>query len=444
MPRIRSSRIAAAWLALLSAGAGAQIERVSLADDESQANADSYEARISDDGNIVAFRSSATNLDGGDTNGWSDIFVRDLGAGTTEMISLAPDGSQLGAGLNHRPSLSDDGLLVVFSARYPGSPTTVPVVRARSAGTSEFLFEDRSNSGAAIRPSQGILNSEISGNGQFVVFDSKSELQRLFEVDLRPVDDDANLAFDVFLHDIAAAPPSQIERLSRDSAGDEGRADSIEPSVSDAGRWVAFHSYADNLVPGDLNEHEDVFVRDRQTPATTELISANPSGSPGNGDSVQARISGDGQFVAFRSRASDLVAGDTNGHWDIFVRNRGVNPATTARVSVSSDGNEANHFSTDPDLSDDGRFVVFRSLANNLVAADTNNRADVFVHDRTTGQTAIVSRPASGESNGTSHAPAISGDGAWIVFESDATNLVAGDTNGARDVFRAPNPLAQP
>jgi len=430
--------LAVAISGCLSAAAGTQVERVSLAGDGSQANLDSYEAAVSDDGSIVAFRSSATNLVTTDTNGWGDIFVRDFNAGITEMVSIRPDGEPFGFGPIHRPSISDDGQLVVFTPRHPNG-RSVTLLRDRVAGSSEYLMLDESDGGNPTGPSRGRLNAAISGNGQFVVFDSLSTLGGLFEVDLRPIDDDNNATFDVFIHDVATDPPPQVERLSRDSTGDEGRGESIEPGVSDGGRWVAFHSYADDLVAGDVNEHEDVFVRDRDTDIT-ELISANPSGAPGNDDSIQAAISGNGQFVAFRSRATDLVAGDTNGRWDIFVRDRTA--GSTARVSVSGSGAQADHHSTDPDLSDDGRFVVFRSLASNLVPGDTNNRADVFVHDRTTGETAIVSKPATGESNGTSHAPAISGDGAWIVFESDATNLVAGDTNSARDVFRAPNPLA--
>jgi len=432
-------RALAVGLALaVSTTTGAQIERVSLADDGSQADLDSYEAAVSDDGSIVAFRSSATNLVALDENDWGDIFVRDLSAGTTEMVSLRPDGEQFGFGPVRRPAVSDDGQFVVFTPRHPNG-RSVTLLRDRVAGISDYLMLDESDGGNPTGPSRSRLNAAISGNGQFVVFDSWSTLGGLFEIDIRPIDDDDNETFDVFIHDVLTEPAPQVERLSRDSAGDEGRGDSIEPSVSDAGRWVAFHSFSDNLVAGDVNEHEDVFVRDRDTD-TTELVSATPAGEPGNDDSIQAAISGNGQFVAFRSRATDLVAGDTNERWDIFVRDRTA--GVTERASVGGDAAQANHHSTDPDLSDDGRFIVFRSLASNLVIGDDNNRADIFVHDRSTGQTAIVSRPASGESNGTSHDPAISGDGAWIVFESDATNLVAGDTNGARDVFRAPNPLA--
>lgn len=427
-------------LALATTAASAQIERVSVGLDNSEADLDSYESAVSDDGSIVAFRSSATNLVADDTNDWGDIFVRDLAIGTTELVSLRPNGNPFSFGPSHRPALSDDGQFVVFTARHPSDRhTSITTLRDRAAGTSVYLLLDDTGGGNPTSPRQGRLNATISGNGQFVAFDSHGNLQGLFETDIRPIDDDENSTFDVFIHDVVSDPAPPVERLSRNSAGVEGRGDSIEPSVSDNGRWVAFHSFADDLISGDLNEHEDVFVRDREAD-TTELISANTVGEPGNDDSIQAVISGDGQFVAFRSRATDLVADDTNQRWDIFVRDRSA--GITERVNVASSGAQADHHSTDPDLSDDGRFIVFRSLASNLVTEDTNNRADIFVHDRATGSTAIVSRPADGESNGANHAPAISGDGQWIVFESGATNLVADDTNQARDIYRAPNPLA--
>lgn len=416
----------------------AQIERISLTDTGAQADSDSYEAAVSDDGQVVAFRSGASNLVAGHSTDWSDIYLRDLNASTTELASLQPNGDPLDNGLNHRPDISDDGQLVVFSARYPSTDgTSISVLFDRNLGTRRFLLEDF-QSGIVLRPDQGRLNPALSGNGQFVAFDSLSTLQRLLDSGAQPIDDDDNAASDVFVHDVSNTTAPPIDRVSRDKDENEGRGDSIEPSISDGGRWVAFHSYADDLVPDDTNGHEDVFVKDRST-AAVELISSTPVGFPGNDDSVQAVLSGNGQFVAFRSKASDLVAGDTNGRWDIFVRDRIAD--TTKRVSVSSSGLEADNNSTDPDLSDDGRFVVFVSLASNLVGADTNRRADIFVHDRVSGNTAIVSRPIASESNGTSHHSAISGDGAWIVFESDATNLVPGDTNGARDIFRVPNPL---
>jgi len=425
------------WLLVAVAPTNAQIERISVADDGAQANADSYEAAISDNGSIVAFRSNADNLVADDTNDWTDVFVRDLAAGTTIRVSLQPEGSETPA-YSRLPSVSDDGGIVAFEGRVATSGVTLTAVYDATAGTVEHLLP-REVSGSPSRPIKARLQPALSGNGRFVAFHSKSTFQDAYPASVRPPDDDNNVTFDVFVFDISTDPRPPLERVSRDSSGDEGRGDSASVTLSDDGNVVAFHSYADDLVADDLNGHQDAFVRFRDA-ETTLMVSVTPSGLPGNGGSLRPFISGNGDFVAFRSQASDLVAGDTNGHWDIFVRD--VTTDTTERVSIASDGTESNHDSFEPGLSDDGRFVVFRSMAANLVPGDANARADVFVHDRATGATARVSKPVTGESDGHSYNPVISGDGAWIVFESDATHLVADDTNGARDIFRAPNPLA--
>jgi subtilase family serine protease len=142
---------------------------------------------------------------------------------------------------------------------------------------------------------------------------------------------------------------------------------------------VAFESYASNLVPDDTTGTRDVFVHDRQTGAT-ELVSVDSSGNQGNGDSEVRAISGDGRYVAFLSFASNLVPGDTNGFIDVFVHDRQT--GQTTRVSVDSSGNQGNGDSYEPKISADGRYVTFDSLASNLVPDDTNGKYDVFVRDR--------------------------------------------------------------
>ena len=424
-------------IALAGATGTAQVERISVADDEAQANADSYQAAVSDDGSVVAFRSNADNLITGDTNDWTDVFVRDVDAGTTIRVSIQPDGSETPA-YSMAPSISDDGNTVAFESRVQMHLVTLTAVFDAETGSVEQLLP-RDHNGNPSSRQKARLAPALSGNGQFVAFHSKSTFQDAYPAGVRPPNDDGNGTFDVFVFDIATDPAPPLERVSRDSSGDEGRGESASATLSDDGNVVAFHSFADDLVVDDLNGHEDAFVRFRDA-GTTLMVSITPSGAPGNGDSVRPFVSGNGGFVAFRSQASDLIAGDTNGRWDIFVRD--LTNGTTERVSIASDGAESNHNSFDPSLSDDGRFVAFRSMATNLVAGDANARADVFVHDRTTGQTVRVSNPSTGESDGHSFEPVISGDGAWVAFESDATNLVAGDTNGARDVFRVANRLA--
>src|SRR5439155_1754636 len=205
------------------------------------------------------------------------------------------------------------------------------------------------------------------------------------------------------------------------------------PALSADGRFVAFVSFATNLVAGDTNGATDVFVHDRQT-GTTERVSVASDGTQGNAASAGAALSADGRFVAFHSYATNLVAGDTNGATDVFVHDRQT--GTTERVSVSSGGTEGNGFSAAPALSADGRFVAFHNTATNLVAGDTNGKTDVFVHDRQTGtteRTSVASDATQG--NGPSAGAALSADVGLVAFHGTATNLVAGDANGAYDVF---------
>jgi hypothetical protein len=220
-----------------------------------------------------------------------------------------------------------------------------------------------------------------------------------------------------------------------DSAGLEGNGNTYNSAISADGRYVAFYSNASNLVAGDTNAHFDVFVRDR-TLNTTSRVSVATDGAEGNSDSDGCSISSDGRYVAFFSLASNLVAGDTNGVNDVFVRDRTLN--TTNRVSISIDflGAGANADSDDPSISADGRYVAFESNATNLVAGDSNSKLDVFVRDRNAGTTTRVSVGGlATQGNNDSFVGSISADGRLVAFESDATNLVAGDANAKRDVF---------
>ncbi|HET6163645.1 MAG TPA: hypothetical protein VFG37_08255, partial [Planctomycetota bacterium] len=233
---------------------------------------------------------------------------------------------------------------------------------------------------------------------------------------------------------LAAQSTAQV---SVDSLGNEGGAYSEIASISADGRFVAFNSYASNLVAGDTNGTTDIFVHDRLT-GVTERVSVDTAGAEANNGCYVASISPDGRFVAFHSAASNLVSGDTNGKYDVFVHDR-VN-GITERVSVDSVGGEANDQSfigaVGPAMSNDGRFVTFESDATNLVGGDTNGQMDIFVHDRITGVTERVSvDSAGGEGDAHSALGTISGDGSLVVFESFATNLVPADANGCIDIF---------
>lgn len=179
---------------------------------------------------------------------------------------------------------------------------------------------------------------------------------------------------------VASAPSAGITtRVSVASDGTQANAHVDSFEISGAGRYVAFATSANNLISGDTNNTMDVFVHDRQTGQTTR-VSVASNGAQQNGDAYACAISSDGRYVAFDSYASNLVSGDTNGVPDIFVHDRQT--GQTTRVSVASDGTPGNLDSAGASISDDGRYVAFSSWANNLVSGDTNNFYDIFVHDR--------------------------------------------------------------
>ncbi len=163
------------------------------------------------------------------------------------------------------------------------------------------------------------------------------------------------------------------------------------------------------------------------------LASITPALDTGNGGSLEPSISADGRFVAFQSVARDLVSGDTNNTTDVFVYDRQTGAVT--RVSVSSGGTQGNDASYSAAISADGRYVAFRSAATTLEPGDTNNTDDIFVHDRQTGQTTRVSLDSAVNRVMAGDTPSISGDGRFVAFQSTATNLVTGDTNGVGDIF---------
>jgi Tol biopolymer transport system component len=262
----------------------------------------------------------------------------------------------------------------------------------------------------------------ISADGNVVAFQSVAD-------DL--VAGDKNGFCDVFVHDRTTGITERVSVATSGVGGDDA---SFQPALSADGRFVAFWSYAANLVGFDTNQAADVFVRDRLN-STTERVSLRSNGDEGDGGSYRAVLSADGRFVAFESDATNLVFGDTNQSTDIFVRDR--QNAATRRMSVDSAGNEANPGgSFDPALSADGKVVAFSSRADNLVAGDTNLTYDVFVHVRGSGNTTRVSVDSAGNQSawGSVH-PALSSNGDVVAFESGASDLVAGDTNGFSDVF---------
>ena len=396
--------------------------RVSVATGGGEANGFSFAPAISADGRYVAFQSSADNLVINDTNNVNDIFVYDRQAGTTERVSVATGGTESNDSSSD-PAISADGRYVAFvsgATNLVGSDTNGAndiFVHDRQAGTTERVSV-ASNGDEADSFS---FNPAISADGRYVVFGSSAT--NLFS-------GDTNAVPDIFVHD---RQTEMTERVSVATGGGEANGPSYAPVISSNGRYVAFVSEADNLVSGDTNGQTDIFVHDRQQD-TTERVSLTNDGAQADGPSFFSSISADGRYVAFESSASNLVSGDTNGLQDIFVRDRQLE--TTVRVSVATGGTEATGPSFTPVIAADGRFVAFQSGASNLISGDMNGANDIFVHDRQEGTTERVSVASDGtEANSDSGAPAISADGLVVAFDSFASNLVIGDTNTASDIF---------
>jgi Tol biopolymer transport system component len=251
---------------------------------------------------------------------------------------------------------------------------------------------------------------------------------------------DTNGSIDIFVKDLATGG---IVRVSVDSAGVQGDRDSSYPSLSADGRFVAFVSMSDNLVAGDTNNTQDVFLHDRDPDGNgifdegngvTTRVSVRSNGAQANSASGFPMVSADGSTVVYYSYATNLVGMDTNGAADVFAYDRLT--GKTTRMSVDSAGVQANDASYYSAVSADGQLVAFSSHAGNLVAGDSNGALDVFVRDRTAGTTTRVSVDSTGvEGNAGGDVPAISADGNVVSFMSTATNLVAGDTNAVADVF---------
>jgi hypothetical protein len=261
----------------------------------------------------------------------------------------------------------------------------------------------------------------MSSDGRYVVFASSAS---------NLVTTDKNGQMDIFVKDTQTG---KITLVSKNVYGVQTNGMSWYPTISDDGRYVAFRSAASNLVTGDTNGSEDVFVKDLKT-GVVKLVSCSTAGVIGNGSSEIAAISADGLYVVFNSYASNLVANDTNGDSDVFLKNLTTGAITL--ISTSSYGIHSNGDSWCASISDDDRYVTFQSRGTNLVESDTNDVWDVFVKDLQTGNTILASVTQDGEQgNGISDCPGISADGRYLIFESLASNFVDGDSNGTWDTF---------
>jgi len=343
-------------------------------------------------------------------------------AQTTTRVSVDSWGTE-GNNSSDVSAVTADGRIVAFVSLASN------LVAGDTNGRNDVFVHDRST-GHTERVSVDSSGAEANSYSYFPALSADGQIVAFSSTASNLVAGDTNGDADVFIHDRSTG---LTERVSVDSSGAEGVSTSHFPAISADGQVVAFQSYSSNLVAGDTNGIDDVFVHDRST-GITERVSVDSSGVQGNHGSLGPSISANGQIVAFFSYASNLVAGDTNVAYDVFVHDR--SSGLTERVSVDSSGAEANDPSSQPLISADGRIVAFNSGASNLVSGDTNGDIDVFVHDRSTALTERVSVDSSGaQGNDYSHYPSISADGRIVAFYSDASNLVSGDTNGTWDVF---------
>ena len=399
-----------------------QTTRVSVTSNGMQALGGSSFPSISADGRYIAFYSYANNLVANDTNSAYDIFVHDRQTGSTTRVSITSTGLQAN-GDSSESSISADGRYVAFAsvadnlvANDTNNESDV-FVHDRQAGSTTRV----SITSAGLQANSYSYHPSISADGRYVTFCSYAS---------NLVANDTNAAYDIFVHD---RQTSSTTRVSIASNGTQANSSSLESRISADGRYVAFSTDASNIVMDDTNGISDIFVYDRQTGSTIRASLAN-DGSQANGYADSPSMSADGRYITFRSNANNIVTNDTNLVDDIFVRDQQT--GSTTRVSIASNGTQANAALSEPNISADGRFIAFRSAASNLVANDANTVYDIFVHDRQTGSTTRVSIASNGtQADGASYAPSVSADGCYIAFYSYAINLVADDTNGVADIF---------
>lgn len=370
----------------------------------------------------------------------ADVFLTNLDLdyfSTTTRVSVSSTGAEANHGAAGA-SLSTDGRFVVFASYSDtlgaGELDGIGQVFVYDGFTNTVELVSRSNSGAVAN--SGCFQPAISGDGRYVVFYTLAD---------NLVTGDTNDAFDAFLRDRQGNTTTRVSVSTGSAQGDRS---SGPADISEDGSTVVFASNASNLVAGDTNESEDIFIRTLATNTTTR-VSTTQAGGQANGPSFHPRISRSSNLfgvtlaVVYVSNATNLdpLAADTNTTQDIFLWRQtdpvlGESSTTVARVSVSSSEAQASNYSQHPDVAGGGEYVVFTSIATNLVSGDTNGDLDVFLRIRSAGTTTRVSlTDGDAQATGNSEEPRVSDDGDIIVFASRATTLVPGDNNGVTDVF---------
>lgn len=412
-----------------------EITRASTAADGSQSNGHvTWRPSVSENGQFVAFGSDDTNIVSGDTDYRYDVFVKNMQTGEIQRVE-----ANSGFVGNIPVTISGDGRLVAFSSSasdlVTGDTNDVKDAFVADLISGETIRVSSSQSGVQANGTSG--NPTLSGDGQLVSFHSSAT---------NLISDDTNDASDVFVKNLQTGEVGLVSSSSTDAQGNAASYAYGYSSISDDGRFVAFMSYASNLVSGDTNNEEDLFVKDLVTGNVQRVTTTESSGQVSNPNAISATISADGRFVVFESYSSEFVVGDTNGKTDVFVKD--LLTGTISRANRPADGSESVGSAFDARISGDGRYVVFRSIADDLIENDNNDSwntyvNDIFVKDMITGEIVRVNVSSSRLEQTTSGTNVnISADGRYIVFNSGSDQLVSNDNNGKSDTFFTPNPLA--
>lgn len=400
------------------------IVRASTTSTGTEGNGPSGQAFLSADGAVVLFTSYATNLVAGDTNGRNDAFVKTLATGAIQRVSTSSGGTQA----NHDTNwihLDDSGTKVLLGS------TATNLVAGDTNGAQDVFLRDLS-AGTTVRVSTDAFGAQVAGESGVPVISSDGARVAFYSFGAAFTPNDSNDTADVFVKTLSSGAVA-LASAGIGESGEQANGASELPRASADGTKVVFLSKATNLVAGDTNGAQDVFLLDLETNSIVR-VSVAADGAQADGASSEAHISADGTRVVFTSTATNLVAGDTNGVQDVFVKTLATGAIT--RVSTSAAGVEGNAVSQSGHLSGNGERVVFVSQASNLVAGDTNGTRDVFVRDLSGGTVVLVSTSAGGaQGDGQCDTPTLSADGSLVAFSSSSTTLVPGDTNATFDIF---------
>ncbi len=412
---------AALLLAAFASGCATyHVDRVSVGSDGTQANGGSGLAALSADGSTVAFQSDADNLVPEDRNRVSDVFVHVRASHRTERVSVDSKGRE-GDDESVHAAISADGRFVAFE-----SAATNLVAKDTNGASDVFVRDRKTRTTERVSVAKGGVEANdasgfpaLSADGRYVAFQSVAP-------NLAPGSPRLSRIY------VRDRTKNETECVSVNDEGKLANNDCDSPAISSDGRWVAFVCNAWNMGVTLRSAAKQVYLHDRKLHRTV-LLSQSPDHQAGDWMSWQPRVAADGT-TAFETYATNLVRGDRNGTGDVVLAIPGV--AALELVSVGDDDHPANGASMAPSLSAHGRYVVFSSAATDLVSSDSNGKVDVFLRDRKSGEMERVSEAADGTAaDGDSWFPVISSDGLIRAYESNATNLVPGDSNGYPDVF---------